>query len=44
MIKVFDVVLGREETIQDEVTPENEREVILVDIAPQIEVDEEDCE
>ena len=44
MKKIYDEVLGREEIIQDDVTPENEREVILTDIAQQIEVDEEDCE
>lgn len=39
-MKVFDEVLGREEKIQTTVTPENEKEIVLKEIEPQIPFDE----
>lgn len=39
---IYDAVLGREEAVQDEVTPENEKEIILKDITPEIDVEVED--
>lgn len=40
MIKIFDDVLGREEKIQGDVTPENEKEIVLKDVEPQIPFEE----
>lgn len=40
MIKTYDDVLGREEKIQGDVTPENEKEIVLADIKPQISFEE----
>lgn len=39
-MKVFDEVLGREEKIQTTVTPENEKEIVLKEIEPQIPFEE----
>ena len=39
-MKVFDEVLGREEKIQGDVTPENMKEIVHKDIKPQISFEE----
>lgn len=43
-MKVFDEVLGKEVNVQGEVTPENAIEIILPEIAPDIDVSEEDID
>lgn len=40
MAKIYDDVLGREETIQSAVTPQNEKEIEHKEIEPQISFEE----
>lgn len=39
-MKIFDDVLGREENVQGDVTPSNEKEIVLKEIEPQIPFEE----